>query len=307
MKKGGWMRKVDRQWIDNYLFAQSLFIEEIGLMNGKMGIALYYFLLSDVYADQLYYEFASELLEGVYNSGKLAKDLTYDNGLPGIGIGMMYLMTHQHISAGEEEVFDEFDTVVHKFINLDPAPYRRRKELVSCGYYLVQRLQYEQFSGRQEVQFFLSENLILLSDEIEKVLHELTPVRENLEALCGIIIVQEKIFSIGLYKEMVSRNLVKAIQIGRKLMPALKGIDRVMLMQAMQRQRTGEDLKGLPGKVLAKNLQEAVVLKRHGVLNTSFQADVSKLCLANGLAGQGLMALLKQPRLEKKIYSLLLL
>ena len=54
-----------KQTADHYLL-RGLFCEEVGLWNGKMGMSLFFFLLSRHTNNRWYEEFAGELLDDVY-------------------------------------------------------------------------------------------------------------------------------------------------------------------------------------------------------------------------------------------------
>lgn len=73
--------------IVDYLLLKSLYIHDIGLFHGKMGIVLALFAYADRYKDHVLEEYAWDLFQQVYDGMHADLPLGLENGLSGIGYG----------------------------------------------------------------------------------------------------------------------------------------------------------------------------------------------------------------------------
>jgi hypothetical protein len=95
----------------------SSFINDIGLFNGKMGIAITFHLLGRKENNEVYTDFGNDLLDEV--SKALPKDMSIDfsSGLSGIGWGIEYLIQNHYVEGKSLEVCKQID---QKIIQSDP-------------------------------------------------------------------------------------------------------------------------------------------------------------------------------------------
>jgi len=93
------------------MFHSSL-LSEIGLFTGKTGIAIFFFHLARKTGITLYEEYASDLIEQVYESMYENMPAGYADGVAGIGVGMEYLIRQKLIRADADEVLEDVDKVI---------------------------------------------------------------------------------------------------------------------------------------------------------------------------------------------------
>ena len=93
------------QRITNILLLNSEFIENLGLMHGKTGIALYFFELAKKAQDSTYQDFAERLVDKIYEEISISTPLDFENGLAGIGWGIEYLVQNGFIEGNTDEIF----------------------------------------------------------------------------------------------------------------------------------------------------------------------------------------------------------
>lgn len=74
-----------QQHITNTLLLNASFIDNLGLMHGKMGIAIYFFHLARETENQIYEDYAGELIDEIYEEISLTTPCDFENGLAGIG------------------------------------------------------------------------------------------------------------------------------------------------------------------------------------------------------------------------------
>lgn len=96
---------------DHYLM-RGLFCREIGLWEGKMGMSLFFFLLSRHANNRWYEEFAGELLNDVCNSLSMHSPVNLAYGLCGIGWTIEFLKKEGFIEGNTDEILEEVDKQV---------------------------------------------------------------------------------------------------------------------------------------------------------------------------------------------------
>jgi hypothetical protein len=111
-----------QQRITNSLLLNASFIENIGLMHGKMGIAIYFFHLARETGNAVYEEYAGELIDEIYAEIHAKTPCDFENGLAGIGWGIEYLAQNKFIDADTNEVLEESDKQIAHEITFHSPP-----------------------------------------------------------------------------------------------------------------------------------------------------------------------------------------
>lgn len=128
--------------ISRYLMLHSSFIENVGLLNGKMGIVLFFFYYSKFSKKKIHSIFAYELLNQIYEN--LYENLSWDfsTGLTGIGYSTLCLLNNKFVYTDSNDILEVVD---QKIINLEIDSLIHPKkyfELEMLYYYLYFRLEY---------------------------------------------------------------------------------------------------------------------------------------------------------------------
>lgn len=98
--------------IADYQLLNGAFNPNPSLLNGKMGIALFFFLYAESTHNSWYEEFAGELLDDVCNNLHVNLPISFMDGLCGIGWGIEF-MKHRGIIEGDtDEILREVDLKV---------------------------------------------------------------------------------------------------------------------------------------------------------------------------------------------------
>lgn len=100
------------------LFLSANFLENLGLTNGKIGIALYFFSRYKATNEKLYEDFAFELLEEVDRAINDQTLVGFRYGLCGIGWGIEYLVRERYIGV-DEDICARFEHRIHHHILYD--------------------------------------------------------------------------------------------------------------------------------------------------------------------------------------------
>ena len=89
-------------------------IIDMGLLNGKSGQSLFYFLYSRYSGYPVIEDYAEDLLYEVTDSITNEIPIWFDNGLTGIGWAVIYLYQHQYIDGDVNIILNCFDRLLTK-------------------------------------------------------------------------------------------------------------------------------------------------------------------------------------------------
>ena len=94
-------------WLQN-----GLFLEDNGLWNGKLGLSLFFYLLSRQTGNLWFKEFADELLDWICDHLSNQLPVRFADGLCGIGWGIEWLRAAGFIEGDTDEILEEVDRAV---------------------------------------------------------------------------------------------------------------------------------------------------------------------------------------------------
>lgn len=130
-----------QQRITNTLLLNASFIDNLGLMHGKMGIAIYFFHLARETKNSIYEDYAGELIDEIYEEISIHTPCDFENGLAGIGWGIEYLVQNGFIDADTDEVLEEFDIrMIHEITYHVPEDIGLLKGLAGYVVYFIKRV-----------------------------------------------------------------------------------------------------------------------------------------------------------------------
>lgn len=93
----------------------SLFMNDYSLMNGKMGCAVFFALLSRVTENHWYEDFAGELLNDICQNITTEIPINFSLGLCGIGWGIEFLKYKGFIDDNTDDILSEIDKAVMEY------------------------------------------------------------------------------------------------------------------------------------------------------------------------------------------------
>lgn len=96
-------------WLQN-----GLFLEDNGLWNGKLGLSLFFYLLSRQTGNLWFKEFADELLDWICDHLSNQLSVRFADGLCGIGWGIEWLRAAGFIEGDTDDILEEVDRAVMK-------------------------------------------------------------------------------------------------------------------------------------------------------------------------------------------------
>lgn len=106
--------------IANLLYINIQYMDNYGLLNGKMGAALFFYEYSRYTNNEIYNNFADYILDDIFEAianEKVNSSTNLSDGLGGIGWGLQYLINHNFIDGDPDEVLEDFDKKVQERID----------------------------------------------------------------------------------------------------------------------------------------------------------------------------------------------
>lgn len=150
-------------------------ISDIGLLHGKVGIAIYFHHLARQSGKSVFSEFADKLINEVTNSISTETPFDFESGITGIGWAIEYLIQNGFIDADADDMLEEFDTKVYQVL------IHEQKDIattLAIGHYLVSRLRYRVKNEETIAVLDLKYQTILYIDELERQIYKSKPTAE---------------------------------------------------------------------------------------------------------------------------------
>lgn len=158
------------QRIANFLLLNASFIDNLGLLNGKMGIAIFFYLYSRYTKNKVFEDFAGELLDEIYEAINTNTPINFDDGLTGIGWGIEYLIRNKFIEGNTDEVLKELDNIVYKHLSNNPVLINPGNDIFGYGFYYIARLKGHEIDDESLNNLIKKYHLVFLVDECERLL-----------------------------------------------------------------------------------------------------------------------------------------
>jgi|GEM_PF-759965 len=165
------------QRIINSLLLNASFIDILGLMHGKMGISIFFFHLARQTGNQIYEDYAGELIDEIYEEITANTPVDFENGLAGIGWGIEYLVQNGFIEADTDEVLEEFDNRIFKELIYNTPQYiGLLNGLLGIGFYFLKRIKNKAFNDEKITTLTNKQTLIHLIDELYRKTQNITEI-----------------------------------------------------------------------------------------------------------------------------------
>jgi lantibiotic modifying enzyme len=194
----------------------------IGLMGGKTGIALFFFYYANLTMEEKYVDFAHQLIGEIFDGINQEVSIhTFAGGLAGVGWMMEHLVQNDFVDADTDEILESLDPFLHKAMiyDIEKGNYDFLHGAVGIGTYFLNR------PSQKESADYLKE----LVDHMDKIKHEPAKGQFAWESvldrekgtkgynlslshgLASIIVFLAKMLEKGIYKEKVSTLLNGAV------------------------------------------------------------------------------------------------
>ena len=156
--------------ISNALLLNASFTDNIGLLNGKMGIAIFFFKYGEYTGNKIVTNYAGELIDEIYEDINTNTPLDFADGLTGIGWGIEYLAANRFVDADTDEALAEIDKVVYDSIYSHPGLLEKGNDLFGYGFYSISRLHNHEKDFKESDTLINKEHLSHLTGKYETLL-----------------------------------------------------------------------------------------------------------------------------------------
>ncbi|HOU02703.1 MAG TPA: lanthionine synthetase LanC family protein, partial [Bacteroidales bacterium] len=126
--------------IANVLLINASFIDNPGLLNGKMGISIFFYRYGRYLDNKIYTDYAGELIDEIYEEIAINTPLNFASGLTGIGWGIEYLVKNKFVDADTDEALADIDNTVYRNMLNSPLLLESENDLFGYGHYCLSRL-----------------------------------------------------------------------------------------------------------------------------------------------------------------------
>ncbi|HPR73871.1 MAG TPA: hypothetical protein PLX41_09445 [Bacteroidales bacterium] len=156
--------------IANFLLLNASYIDNLGLINGKMGIAIFFYYYSRYTQNKIFEGYAGELIDEIYEEINVNTPVNFSDGLTGIGWGIEYLVKHKFIEGDTDDILSEIDNNIYKHMLNSPILIDASDDFFGYGYYYIARLAGHKIDDNDLKALIKKYNLIYLTDECERLL-----------------------------------------------------------------------------------------------------------------------------------------
>ncbi len=154
--------------IANILLLNASFSHNIGLLNGKMGVAVFFFHYGYYTGNEIYTEFAGELIDEIYEEIHQNTPINYADGLAGFGTAIEYLVQQGFMEADTDEVLAELDKQIHHhIIHHAPQSLDMCYGICGLGKYLTARLAHTAGTKETASDLLNKQHLALIVERID--------------------------------------------------------------------------------------------------------------------------------------------
>jgi len=125
--------------ISRYLMLHASHLNNIGLLEGKMGISLFFFHYSAYSKKKLYKQFAEELINEIYSEIHINTPLCFDRGLSGIAWSIEYLVRNNFAVGDTNMVLEQLDNKILAWDIKHIKDCSLEKGLEGLAHYVISR------------------------------------------------------------------------------------------------------------------------------------------------------------------------
>jgi hypothetical protein len=158
------------QRIANVLLLNGSFTDNLGLLNGKMGIAIFFFHYARYTGNKIYEDYAGELIDEIYEEINLSTPAGFANGLTGIGWGIEYLVQNGFVEADTDEALEEIDNRIYQNMFNSPILLESEDDIFGYGLYNLARLKNREEDDENITTLNIKATIIHLIDECERII-----------------------------------------------------------------------------------------------------------------------------------------
>ncbi|HYW34350.1 MAG TPA: lanthionine synthetase LanC family protein [Balneolaceae bacterium] len=158
-------------------------LNNIGLLNGKMGLSIYLFHFARKTGNEEPQKMAGKLIDEVYREiSRKQPPLNFENGLAGIAWGVEYLVQNEFVKADTDEILSEVDDKIYSQIVSQKEKWKETGKIIGYLIYIISRLRGKNLSSEKDASVFIFQRLLedLINQLSQSIEEEKLSVREPL-------------------------------------------------------------------------------------------------------------------------------
>jgi glycosyltransferase involved in cell wall biosynthesis len=145
-------------------------VSELGILRGKMGVILFLFHYAQYSNNDVYRNYANQLMEEIYQEITLELPINFSTGFCGIGWGIGYLIQHGFLVGDADDVLEDVDKQIMERDPLRISDLSVETGLAGILLYVLSRMSYAQKNERKLP--FDSAYLSALSKKVDTVISQ---------------------------------------------------------------------------------------------------------------------------------------
>lgn len=95
--------------ITRHLLLNGRFVQNNGLLNGKMGISIFFYKHARLSGKKVYSQYAGDLMDDIWSGTYLEYPLNFRDGLAGMAWGIEYLIQNKYVNAHSDDILEDLD------------------------------------------------------------------------------------------------------------------------------------------------------------------------------------------------------
>ena len=127
------------QFIARHLILHGSFVKDVGLLEGKMGVAIFFYHYAAYINKRLYNDFAGELIDEIYNEIGLNNSFDFKGGFTGIAWALLYLIRNKFVDADPNEILEDLDKKILEWDVRYITDISLETGLVGLAHYVIYR------------------------------------------------------------------------------------------------------------------------------------------------------------------------
>lgn len=175
--------KKDLQQIVDMLLLNGTLTECPGLVSGKIGIAIFFFHYAQFSKNNLFADYAMDLIDEMLNQIHINSPADYAEGLAGIGVGIDYMIRNNFLNV-KEDICEDFDQRIVRAVYDPSQNFSLYGGLIGYGRYWLTRLNCK--SSVILAQKCLTRILTLIGENISNI-----SVSEQTDVFCFLTDLQK--------------------------------------------------------------------------------------------------------------------
>jgi len=190
------------QRIARYLMLHTSHRDTLGLLNGKMGVAIFFFHYAEYMAEKVYKDFAGELIGEIYKEIHANYSCDFKAGLSGIAWGVEYLVYNQFVEGETDEILEDLDRQI-----LERDVSRIQDNTLDTGlkgltYYVISRCANREISNN----IIPEEYIYVLLKALQSNVYEDNENAQLIKTLKGILAHQQITFSTRFIDDILDKT-----------------------------------------------------------------------------------------------------